>query len=422
MLTQTLLAAYLKLCGTIVTPDCIAYLYKIPKATGTNSTNRLGIYESLGDVYSQEDLNLFYTKAAPYIHAGTGPELDLINGATAPNSPDQAGGESLLDFDMAYPIIYPQGTTLFQVKADQYYNIFGDWLSAIDSDYCSKDPLWNNHKMCGTFEPTNVVSISYGGPEDPTDPKTAHRECNEFLKLGLVGVTAVVASGDAGVTDRNGYCLGPHHDIFVADDLCSCPYITGVGSTLIHSIDKPETATESFSSGGGFSNIFTRPSWQEASISNYLLRHNPGYFAYNTSEGNIPDDAGIYNRGGRGFPDVSAVGDNGLVAVGGKLGLSGGTSMSAPIVAAILNRINEKRLSLGKGPIGFANPALYDMAKREGNFNDITVGNQELGGAYSDRGYSACGNDGFSAVQGWDPVTGLGTPLYDKWEAYFLKL
>ncbi|KAM3446780.1 hypothetical protein MY3296_009354 [Beauveria thailandica] len=416
------LPAYLKLCGTIVTPDCIAYLYKIPKATGTNSTNRLGIYESLGDVYSQEDLNLFYTKAAPYIPAGTGPELDLINGATAPNSPDQAGEESLLDFDMAYPIIYPQGTTLFQVKADQYFNIFGDWLSAIDSDYCSKDPLWNQHKMCGTFDPTNVVSISYGGPEDATDPKSAHRECNEFLKLGLVGVTAVVASGDSGVTDRNGYCLGPHHDIFVADDLCSCPYITGVGSTLIHSIDKPETATESFSSGGGFSNIFTRPSWQEASISNYLLRHNPGYFAYNTSEGNIPDDAGIYNRGGRGFPDVSAVGDNGLVAVGGRLGLSGGTSMSAPIVAAILNRINEKRLSLGKGPIGFANPALYDMATREGNFNDITVGNQELGGAAGDRGYSACGNDGFSAVAGWDPVTGLGTPLYNKWEAYFLQL
>lgn len=75
---------------------------------------------------------------------------------------------------MAYPIIYPQGTTLFQVKPDQYYNIFGDFLSAIDSDYCSQDPYFNNHKMCGKFDPTNVVSISYGGPEDVTDPKGAH--------------------------------------------------------------------------------------------------------------------------------------------------------------------------------------------------------------------------------------------------------
>lgn len=250
----------------------------------------------------------------------------------------------------------------------------------------------------------------------------SQRQCNEFMKLGLMGITTVVASGDAGVSDRAGYCQGPHHDIFVADDLCSCPYITAVGSTLIHSIDKPETATESFSSGGGFSNIFTRPAWQDDVIGHYLLRHNPGYFAYNTSEGNVPTDAGIYNRGGRGFPDVAAVGDNGLVAAGGSLGLSGGTSMSAPIVAAILNRINEKRLSVGKGPIGFANPALYAMSKRKGTYNDVTVGDQALGGAFSDRGYSACGNNGFSAVEGWDPVTGLGTPVYNQWEAYFLQI
>jgi tripeptidyl-peptidase-1 len=180
-LTCASTAAYLQICGQVVTPDCIAYLYKIPKATGTNSTNRLGIYESLGDVYDQEDLDLFYSTAAPYIPAGTGPELDLINGATAPNSPDNAGGESLLDFDMAYPIIYPQGTTLFQVKPDQYYNIFGDFLSAIDSDYCSQDPYFNNHKMCGKFDPTNVVSISYGGPEDVTDPKGDH-VCTRFQR------------------------------------------------------------------------------------------------------------------------------------------------------------------------------------------------------------------------------------------------
>lgn len=134
----------------------------------------MGIYESLGDVYSQEDLNNFFKNFAPWIPQGTGPNLDLINGATAPNPPESAGGESNLDFDMAYPIIYPQTTTLFQVATDAYYNIFGDWLSAIDSDYCALDPLYNKHKMCGTFEPTNVVSISYGGPEDPTHPQDAH--------------------------------------------------------------------------------------------------------------------------------------------------------------------------------------------------------------------------------------------------------
>jgi len=32
------------------------------------------------------------------------------------------------------------------------------------------------------------------------------------------------------------------------------------------------------------------------------------------------------------------------------------------------------------------------------------------------------GTDGFSAVKGWDPVTGLGTPDYDKLLSVFMAL
>ena len=129
----------------------------------------MGIFESLDDVYSQEDLDLFFKIAAPNIPAGTGPNLDLINGATAPNGPDDAGGESNLDFDMVYPIIYPQQTTLFQVKGGGNDDIFGDFLAAIDKEYCNEDPTHKPGYNCGVFEPTNVISISYGGDEDPSD-------------------------------------------------------------------------------------------------------------------------------------------------------------------------------------------------------------------------------------------------------------
>lgn len=247
------------------------------------------------------------------------------------------------------------------------------------------------------------------------------------MKLGLIGVTTVVSSGDAGVADRGNYCWGPHHDIFVPDDLSSCPYITSVGSTTLpkgSKVGDAEIATNSFSSGGGFSNVFTTPSWQSNAVGRYLLRHNPNYFAYNTSDGVIPTTGGIYNRGGRAYPDVSALGDNGLVVVRGQLGLSGGTSMSAPIVGAIITRINEQRLSLGKGPVGFINPALYGAYDSgiSGFFHDVVTGNQALGGVGGDRGHSACGNTGFSCVQGWDPVSGLGTPNYPVWEKYFVNL
>jgi len=90
--------------------------------------------------------------------------------------------------------------------------------------------------------------------------------------------------------------------------------------------------------------------------------------------------------------------------------MEGGTSMSAPLVAAIFTRINEERLAVGKKPIGFANPTLYDNPQM---FNDITVGDQRNGG---------CGTIGFSAVEGWDPVTGLGTPRYEDWLTVFMAL
>ena len=74
--------------------------------------------------------------------------------------------------------------------------------------------------------------------------------------------------------------------------------------------------------------------------------------------------------------------------------MSGGTSASTPIFASIVNRINDYRLHEGKNPIGFINPALYS---NPGMLNDITNGTNP-----------GCDTVGFSAVEGWDPVTGLG--------------
>ena len=151
----------------------------------------------------------------------------------------------------------------------------------------------------------------------------------------------------------------------------------------------------------------------------YFANHDPGYQSYQTSNGTVPTDGGIYNSAGRGYPDLSAVGDNGVVVVRGRQSLSGGTSMSAPLVAGIFTRINDERIKAGKGPIGFVNPTLYAHPEM---FNDITVGNQDKGGPNGDTSPSACGNSGFSAVEGWDPVTGLGTPNYPAFLEVFMGI
>lgn len=105
---------------------------------------------------------------------------------------------------------------------------------------------------------------------------------------------------------------------------------------------------------------------------------------------------------------MAANGDNIAVYVGGDLGLEGGTSASSPIFASLVNRIVEERLRAGKGPLGFINPVLYQHPEV---LHDITNGSNP-----------GCGTNGFDAVEGWDPVTGMGTPNYPKMLELFLSL
>lgn len=82
--------------------------------------------------------------------------------------------------------------------------------------------------------------------------------------------------------------------------------------------------------------------------------------------------------------------------------LIGGTSMSAPIFASLINRLNEERLKIGKSTVGFINPALYAAPYV---LNDITQGYNGGCGA----GTTGLSTVGFNASVGWDPVTGMNT-------------
>jgi tripeptidyl-peptidase I len=271
-----------------------------------------------------------------------------------------------------------------------------------------------------------VISVSYGGQEDDLPAYYQKRQCNEFLKLGLQGVSIFYASGDDGVAgppggDSANGCLGPNSNIFSPAWPNTCPYITNVGATKVYpgrTVFEPESAVVdpaghpykvAFSSGGGFSNIYPVPDYQKDAVDDYFTKHTPPYPYYNADfSGSIPLNGGVYNRIGRGYPDVAANGDNIATYVMGGATLEGGTSASTPIFASIVNRINEERIAHGKNPVGFINPTLY---KNPHVLNDITNGTNP-----------GCGTVGFGAVRGWDPVSGLGTPNYPKMLHLFLSL
>lgn len=180
----------------------------------------------------------------------------------------------------------------------------------------------------------------------------------------------------------------------------SSPYVTSVGATRFvgQQVGNPEMATDQFGSGGGFSFMFdqTNAQWQVDATKQYL--DNP------------PDDptfppVGSFPPNGRGTPDVSALGEGYQVFVNGNIEAVGGTSASAPAFAGMIALMNEARVQKNKPVLGFLNPFLYQNADA---FTDCTLGTNAIGRGTGPLKY------GFNATKGWDPATGLGSPIFDK--------
>ena len=96
-------------------------------------------------------------------------------------------------------------------------------------------------------------------------------------------------------------------------------------------------------------------------------------------------------------------------------------------MAGFITLMNSARIAAGKPLLGFVNPLLYsynisvNSANYASNFYDITSGiNSCFGTSATVGGQLLCcvnANNqkyGFSAVTGWDPVTGLGTINFKK--------
>jgi tripeptidyl-peptidase-1 len=106
-------------------------LYNITNGTLANPSNSLGIFEAELQFWDQEDLNLFYANFSPKIPQGTHPINEEIDGGIATtNRSALAGGEAMLDLQLAYPIVYPQTITVlnvddihYQTWANDTYNV-----------------------------------------------------------------------------------------------------------------------------------------------------------------------------------------------------------------------------------------------------------------------------------------------------------
>ncbi|PKS09467.1 hypothetical protein jhhlp_004083 [Lomentospora prolificans] len=409
-------------CDTMITPACIRALYGIPPGTLRWPANSLGVVEYTPQAFLQEDLDLFFAEYEPRL-VGKPPNIHLIADGVVQTEKQSYfyNGESSLDLEYAMSLVYPQKVTLYQVGDMIQGGSFNNFLDAVDGSYCnfqgggSKDPnidgQYPPEKVCGTAPLVNVISTSYAYNEGDLSIRYEERQCAEYMKLGLQGVSMVFASGDFGVAGNKNMCFDPltgayQHGslggIFNPSFPSTCPWVTSVGATEVmegSTVRSGEVACEKvIRSGGGFSNVFPMPDYQKKAVHGYF-HDSPSLYSsdrYNNS------------RVTRGYPDVSANGANFVTGVNGNFTLSYGSSASAPVFAAILTLINEKRLAAGKSTVGFVNPVLY---ANPNVFNDVKFGRNP-----------GCSTDGFSAREGWDPVTGLGTPKYRDMESLFMSL
>ncbi len=238
-----------------------------------------------------------------------------------------------------------------------------------------------------------VVSQSFGASEVTLTDSQGQAELarwNTFYQQATTqqGITFFSSSGDSGATDYqdlNATVLSPTATTsFPADS----PWVTSVGGTRIIPQQGGASFTETAwpDSGGGFSSFYAEPPQQQT----------------------LPQAVQQQLNGRRGVPDVSSSADVNIgpgVYVFGQLVVGNGTSAGSPLWAGLMAVAGQ----MAGHPLGYISPTLYQLAAsgHTGDFRDITTGNNSV-----HRG--GVNVQGYPAVTGWDPVTGLGSPIAEK--------
>jgi kumamolisin len=326
-------------------PVEVGQLYHFPQGI-TAADQTIGIIE-LGGGFRQSDLKAYFTS----LHLQT-PDVIPVpvgSGKNNPGGPDGADGEVMLDVEVCGAVA--PGARIVVYFAPNTDQGFVDAIA-----YAVHD---------AKYKPS-VISISWGSAEVKWTRQAMMALDAACQSAAALGVTITVAAGDDGSSD--GVTDGKNHVDFPASSphvlACGGTRLAGSGTTI--SSETVWNDPGGGATGGGFSTVFPRPSWQ----------------------------AGISGPpNGRGVPDVAGDADPETgynIRVDGKEMTIGGTSAVAPLWAGLIAVANQQN---GK-PAGFIQPAIY-AAKNKKAFRDIVSGN----------------NGNLSAGPGWDPCTGLGTPI-----------
>jgi subtilase family serine protease len=214
-----------------------------------------------------------------------------------------------------------------------------------------------------------TIGCSWGWT--PADPNTLDPY---FQRMAAQGQTFFAASGDSSTWSKR-------NEAWPADDA----YVVSVGGTDLVTSGAAgpwQSETAWVDSGGGISpDSIAIPSWQQ--LSGVINSTNHG----STTLRNGPDVSANAN-----FTFYTCADQTTCLA-----NEYGGTSFAAPMWAGYLALVNQQLAANGVAPIGFINPTIYAQnvtSSYGADFHDISSGT----------------SGSFSAVAGYDLVTGWGSP------------
>ena len=418
----------------VATPDLLSALYGIPKGLSVKHGSTQACAEFYGTQYFSNSDLAAYMSLNGLQQNPISPE-DCF-GSLPYNASIPAGGEAQLDVELLQGLALGARTSFYNYDE-----------ANPESEGNEGFLTWCNTVSQQTSPPL-VFSVSYGDLEAsvfnssvPGAYEYGMAVDEQFMIMGLRGLTVVFSSGDDGLgsslirTDTETACSQAWPEW-----PASSPYVLAVGATQL--TDKPnpicgkpyaigsagvaaalsakdyllaecslpaETVCTAalggvITSGGGFSNVWNREKtapWQSEAVAAYL-----------SSGSALPSSSGFFNLSGRAYPDVATYGSNFFVYLNGNIVRESGTSGSAPVMAAMITLWNDARLAYGLPPLGFINPWLYAAAASHPEaFRDVTTGNNACG-AGGGLSTAHCCSESFPASPGWDAATGLGTPKF----------
>jgi kumamolisin len=341
--------------------QCIAII----ELNDTDSRNRV-----TGTGFSASDLKAYFQAIGVPLPSVTAVGVD--GGANKPGPDANADGEVMLDIEVAGAVA--PGANIAVYFAPNTDQGFVDALTTAVHDSVRKP---------------SVVSISWGAQEEAWTQQALNAFDQALQDAAAMGVTVCCAAGDDGSSDireanqRDGQ---PHVDFPAANPFslaCGGTKLLGSGTQITSEVvwNEGDSGT-----GGGVSNAFARPAYQAHS--------------------SVPKSP--KGKRGRGVPDIAGDADPEtgyqVRLVGGQNAVIGGTSAVAPLWAGLVALLNQKLTGVGKPPIGFCNPFLYNsLSHSAAALHDITHGNNDIEGLGK-----------YKARKGWDPCTGLGTPDGEK--------